>query len=218
MKKGEVYLVKITLRNNGSVHNAGCGCPAGTDGRCNHVTASLFVLENYCKIKEKKDVNDDLPCTSKPCKWNVPRQIRIEPAPVRHVQFFKRAYGKEKKRKLPCPVGPAPKRPVDNDRLSNILKEVKKVENNTGKTIGLSHILLQDVPKPSTKVNVPHDIVPESLSTEKDCGLTSPQCIGPLSLQEIKEKAERAKRRLFKSIEYKDEIEFKTKEQHYQPY
>lgn len=26
-----------------------------------------------CKMKEKKDVNDDLPCTSKLCKWNVPR-------------------------------------------------------------------------------------------------------------------------------------------------
>lgn len=82
MKKGNVYSAKITLKNNGSVHSACCGCPAGIDGRCNHVTASLFALENYSKIKENKDVNNDLPCTSMSCKWNIPRQVKVEPTPV----------------------------------------------------------------------------------------------------------------------------------------
>lgn len=196
------------------MHSACCGCPAGIDGRCNHVTASLFALENYSKIKENKDVNNDLPCTSMPCKWNIPWQVRVEPMPVRHVKFVKHEYGKDKKRKLPCTDGPVPKRPIDKDRLSNILKEVNRVEQEIGKIIGLSHILPQDIPFPSVKPSTPNIGVSESLSIEKEWSLTSPLRMGPLSLHEIKEKAERTKRRLFQSSGFQKEIEIKTKEQH----
>ena len=80
MKKGKVYSVKITLKSNGSVHQACCSCPAGIDGWCNHVTASLFALNSYGRAKEdgEKD-HEELPCTSKPCKWNVPRNQKIGP-------------------------------------------------------------------------------------------------------------------------------------------
>ena len=53
------------------------GCPAGIDGRCNHVTATLFTLEEFFK-QSKAPVNPSLTpaisCTSKSCVWNVPKK------------------------------------------------------------------------------------------------------------------------------------------------
>ena len=37
----------------GGVLKAYCGCLAGIDGRCNHVSATLFDLGEYCKEREK---------------------------------------------------------------------------------------------------------------------------------------------------------------------
>ena len=84
MKKGKIYSAKITLKGNGNVKRAYCGCQAGKDGRCNHVSASLFALETYGKAKESDNLeNDEKPCTSKPCKWNIPSQKKIKTLPVR---------------------------------------------------------------------------------------------------------------------------------------
>ena len=49
MKKGKIYSVKIVLKENGNVHCASCCCPAGIDGRCNHVTASLLYGKTMVK-------------------------------------------------------------------------------------------------------------------------------------------------------------------------
>ena len=46
------------------VFQAFCGCPAGVDGRYNHVAATLFSLEEFCKVKEKKADTEEA-CTSK---------------------------------------------------------------------------------------------------------------------------------------------------------
>ena len=49
MKKTTAYTCYIILRRQGLVQRAFCGCPAGVDGRCNHVAATLFAMEVFCK-------------------------------------------------------------------------------------------------------------------------------------------------------------------------
>jgi len=45
MKKRNVYTEKVVLHPSGAIAGAGCGCPAGVDGRCNHLAATLFAIE-----------------------------------------------------------------------------------------------------------------------------------------------------------------------------
>lgn len=71
MKKKKVYSCHCVLSSFGNILRCHCGCPAGVDGRCNHVAASLFALEDYCKVRVK---NSKVSCTSKPCKWSIPRK------------------------------------------------------------------------------------------------------------------------------------------------
>ena len=47
MKKGNVYTVKVVLHPSGDIAKACCGCPAGVDGRCNHLAATLFAIEDH---------------------------------------------------------------------------------------------------------------------------------------------------------------------------
>lgn len=48
MKKKAVYTCNIVLSTIGNVLRAKCGCPAGVDGHCNHVTACLFIAWHVC--------------------------------------------------------------------------------------------------------------------------------------------------------------------------
>ena len=48
MKKQPIsYSCFITLSHGAEIKRAYCQCPAGMDGRCNHVSATLFALEEY---------------------------------------------------------------------------------------------------------------------------------------------------------------------------
>jgi hypothetical protein len=95
MKKTSAYSCYIILRKNGLVQRAFCGCPAGIDGRCNHVAATLFCLEEFCKARDKQEATKDS-CTSQQCKWNVPRKRKGDLMPITDMQFKKHEYGKKK--------------------------------------------------------------------------------------------------------------------------
>ena len=105
MKKGKVYTVKIILSLNGNITTAFCCCPAGVDGRCNHLAATLFSLEDKTSMDNGlaaaetiRKTPENIPCTSKPCTWNVPAGKRKqEPQPIQSVKFSKHEYGKVKK-------------------------------------------------------------------------------------------------------------------------
>lgn len=45
-KTGAAYTVKIIVEANGNILKAHCPCPAGADGRCNHLAATLFATED----------------------------------------------------------------------------------------------------------------------------------------------------------------------------
>ena len=61
MKKSTAYTAFITLRD-GKILRGKCGCPAGIEGHCNHVSAMLFFLEEFCEHNAKNTA-----CTSQPC-------------------------------------------------------------------------------------------------------------------------------------------------------
>ena len=100
MKKIVLYNCYIVFNNCGSVVTAYDGCPAGVDGRCNHVTSTLFALEEFLKQTKgpKGLVNPSLTparsYTSKPCVWNVPRKRKVDNLPLVQVKFKKPQDGK----------------------------------------------------------------------------------------------------------------------------
>jgi len=94
-KTGAAYTVKIIMENNSNnILNAICPCPAGVDGRCNHLAATLFAIEN---IQSKANTQVHVPCTSQPCKWSVPPKRRAEPTTIQEVNFQKHVWGKREK-------------------------------------------------------------------------------------------------------------------------
>ena len=61
-----MYTVKVVLHPSGDIAKACCGCPAGVDGRCNHLAATLFAIEDHwnnvpCDTdSELKDFHDQV--------------------------------------------------------------------------------------------------------------------------------------------------------------
>ena len=52
MKKSTSYTAFITF-SDGKILRAKCGCPAGIEGHCNHVSSMLFFLKNSVNIMQK---------------------------------------------------------------------------------------------------------------------------------------------------------------------
>ena len=113
------------------------GCPAGIDGRCNHVASTLFALEEFFK-QSKPPLNSSLTpaisCTSEPCVWNVPRKRKIDNLPIARVKFRKHQHGKPCKsgdKSLPSTrdvMAPHQQNPSLNTDVSNLLHRVKEIE------------------------------------------------------------------------------------------
>ena len=98
MIKTKIYTANIIIRANGDILSAVCGCPASVDGRCNHLAATLFAIEDQFlresqALAQRPAQAPDLPCTSKPCSWNVlSRKRKVEPQPIQSVKFQKHEY------------------------------------------------------------------------------------------------------------------------------
>ena len=54
------------------VITAFCTCPAGFSGCCNHITATLYALEDYVHLGLREQ--EKLGCTEKLQTWNHPRK------------------------------------------------------------------------------------------------------------------------------------------------
>jgi len=97
MRKDHVYNVTIFVHQSARVSHACCSCPAGLSGCCNHVTATLYCLEDY--------VHSGLPddelkgCTERLQTWNIPRHLGADPRPTDDIQLTKKQYGVEKRLK-----------------------------------------------------------------------------------------------------------------------
>ena len=103
MKKGKVYTVKVVLQSNGDIAKAVCGCPAGVDGRCNQLAATMFAIEDQWNIKARCATSNgrtetpaNVPCTSQPRTWNVPRKRKLNAEPIQCLKFQKHTWGKRR--------------------------------------------------------------------------------------------------------------------------
>lgn len=197
MKKDKVYTCYLVISSLGKMLRAHCKCPAGIDGRCNHVASTLFALENYCKVREKLDESDES-CTSKPCKWNVPRKRKGAIQPINEMTFVKHDYTKEKKiRKLHHSPVNANQNACRDENKSRFFEMMKEYQRVSGNTVAWTHILPQEVKK---------------LQDVKD-SLLSPVKCHPVSAKELKEKFEKAKRNLMVDDLQRQDIEEQTRGQ-----
>ena len=86
MKKSTVYTCFITFSSVGVVLHGKCGCPAGLDGWCNHMAATLFGLDSLYKKKIAKQSETDVSCTSKACSWSVPSKRKDPVQPISEME------------------------------------------------------------------------------------------------------------------------------------
>ena len=148
MKKDKVYTCFLVIASIGRVLNAHCKCPAGIDGHCNHVASTLFALEQHFKERQKTSSVAEDSCTSKPCKWIIPRKRKGPVTPISEISFVKHDYAKEKKAKKPK-LNPAPKTCASDlknwpgERLQNFYEALKEYQIESKKAVGWMHILPQ---------------------------------------------------------------------------
>ena len=148
-------LCLIIVWRNGLVQKAYCACPAGIDGRCIHVAATLSALEEFYKLRAKQEETRKA-CTSQKCKWNVPRKRKLDLVPIANLKFRKHEHGKLKKpRTSVISPGHGVRRAHVNNvnsrntKVYNIYTNYKAMEfqGKTDRLLGLSHILQQHTTK-----------------------------------------------------------------------
>ena len=217
-KLKKVYTVRTVLHPSGDIiAKAVCGCPAGVDGRCNHLAATLFAIEdqwdNVASVTgDISQPQNSIPCTSQPCQWNLPSKRKLNPEPIQSLKFAKHKYGKEKKRSSrdQIDVRTPHQRNISDSELKLFYEEVKLVEKATGKKIGLSSVLPHRLPNSN-------DQEPETQPSDsalQKWRLASPEKLHPMSVHEISLKADKVKQRLFNSGQEQEEIEKATRDQH----
>ncbi|XP_065893458.1 uncharacterized protein [Dysidea avara] len=131
MKKDKLYKVYIVLSElTSDVAKAFCACPAGLSGCCNHVTATLYCLQNYFHLKLNEE--DEKSCTEKRQLWNQPRDKKVDARPTNLVTLTKKVYGVEKRIKV-CTVNqwdcrPTSRRAVPPDRRPNLRSRLLAID------------------------------------------------------------------------------------------
>ena len=99
MRKDRVYTTIVFLHESTArVASAHCACPAGISGCCNHVTATLYCLEEYIYLRLYED--EVKGCTDRLQMWNQPRKRNVVPQPTDEVIVRKNEYGTDKRSKI----------------------------------------------------------------------------------------------------------------------
>ena len=131
MKKDKMYNVRIVLsKHTAHVERAICVCPAGLCGCCNHVTATLYCVEDYFRLKLNEE--DQKGCTEKLQTWNQPRNKKVDARPTNLVMLTKKVYGVEKRPKL-CKVNqwdcrPTSRRVAHPERKINLRNRLARIK------------------------------------------------------------------------------------------
>lgn len=67
------YRVSVKTSTDGNVLHGTCNCKAGAQGRCKHVGATLYQLNDY-KESNMASIPEELACTERPRQWGVKKQ------------------------------------------------------------------------------------------------------------------------------------------------
>jgi len=131
MKKGKLYRVWIVLSEHiARVEKAFCTCPAGLTGCCNHVTATLYCMEEYFRLKLNE--YDQKGCTEKLQVWNILKSPKVDAHPINLVSLTKKIYGVEKRPKIYAvnkwDCRPTSRRQTQPDRRVNLRKRLLTID------------------------------------------------------------------------------------------
>ena len=208
-RTGAAYTVKIIVEARGNILKAQCPYPAGVDGQCNHLAATLFAIEDSQTKAQSTCASEKFPCTSKPCKWSVPPKYRAQPTKIQETKFEKHIFKKkEYKRKWKESASVCDEH--SRHEFDDIYRRWKEIEKKKGSKIGLAYIIPHDIPAIADVPNI-------STATEKPkegkWSLFSPVKDQPMSLQDIAEKASRVKKRLLESSKSRESIAKETTKQ-----
>ena len=208
MKKDTVYKATLAINDEGHIQTATCGCPAGVGptGRCKHISALCFALEEFYRIKKLRSPRS---CTSELQKWNQPRNRKLDACAVDDIKFVKYEYGKEKK--VPQSLIYDPRPPTYKCTPGSSLDNLRQDLLKTGKDIALLHLL----PDASSVNHVPSSshLPPSSLAVREEilnCLQSMPQ---PLNFSDVAAVG----LKLIETLQYTEEqercIEVATREQ-----
>jgi len=202
-KSGAAYTVRIIVDSSGNIQKAHCPCPAGVDGRCNHLAATLFAVEDQQRnVVKETEHNNDLPCTSKPCRWSVPPKKRCQPTTIQDVLFEKHVLKNQETKPKSKRMDRRPLAKRDNHNFDDIYNKLKELEQKTGRKIGLIHTIPHTCSV--STVEIAND---EPKQPDSKWALLSPMTtMQPLSLDQISQRASRVKKRLFESVNDREEI------------
>ena len=133
MRKDRIYNVTVIIQeSNARVVIAYCTYPAGLAGCCNHVTATLYCLEDYVGLGLREE--EELGCTSRLQTWNQPRKRNVEPHPTDDVTLHKDMYGKKKRCKLQhvnkWDCRPSSRKIIDPDKARTLRESLCIIEQN----------------------------------------------------------------------------------------
>ena len=132
--KNKCYVIIKFIRELEDIMTAACTCPAGSSikclGKCNHVGAILFALEDFNR-KNLKTFAEPLTCTSQLSKWNVRRDSSTNPAPIDKTLVKKNKYGDnpstEVEPKNNCYDTRSPNgKYLDNDSMNTLKRDLQK--------------------------------------------------------------------------------------------
>jgi len=130
MKKDRVYNVTIFVHQFARISHACCSCPAGLSGCCNHITATLYSLEDYVHSGLQDDELKG--CTDRLQTWNIPRHLGADPRPTDEIQLSKKQYGVEKRVKKhrvnEWDCRPINRRLVDPNTARNLREALLSIE------------------------------------------------------------------------------------------
>ena len=80
------YSVFVTLSTGtGFVRDSSCECKSSALGRCSHIAAVLYAVNDCLSTSDSTDTNE--PCTSKPCTWNMGRKQKKNPMCITETKY-----------------------------------------------------------------------------------------------------------------------------------
>jgi len=131
MGKNKMYIVLIVVSTlTVQVKIAFWACPAGLSGCCNHVTATLYYIEEYFRLG--MDVEDQKGCTEELQTWIQPRRKKVDAQPTDLVCLSKKVYGVEKRPKVHSvnswDCRPTSRRVMQPEQKANLWNRLMKLE------------------------------------------------------------------------------------------
>lgn len=125
------YNVSINMDMEGNVIKGTCTCKAGALGRCKHVAATLYQLNDY-RERNISSIPADIACTEQPRKWGVKKgKAPVISKSFGELIFVKYTPGKtprsieNSKRRQEYSSLPPAKMNLSKERIENLVHNLK---------------------------------------------------------------------------------------------